>query len=57
MIPSTILWRRLDRPGHEAARLIHQPSDWHLTGTAVFTHDHHAVFVCPAVRIYRRTVS
>jgi len=36
----SILWRRLDRPGHEAARLFSQNSCWHLTGTAVFTHDH-----------------
>jgi hypothetical protein len=35
----TILWRRLDRPGHEAARLYRQGDDWHLAGTAVFAHD------------------
>ena len=34
-----ILWRRLDQPGHDAARLVQQPSGWHLTGTAVFVHD------------------
>jgi hypothetical protein len=34
----SILWRRLDQPGHEAARLILRPSSWHLTGTAVFAH-------------------
>jgi uncharacterized protein len=33
-----ILWRRLDEPGHETARLIAHPSSWHLTGTAVFAH-------------------
>lgn len=38
MAPS-ILWRRLDRPGHEAARLVSRGSRWHLTGTAVFAHD------------------
>jgi hypothetical protein len=48
MMPSTeeksvtrqpILWRRLDQPGHESARLsFHQPY-WHLTGTAVFAHE------------------
>jgi hypothetical protein len=38
MAPS-ILWRRLDRPGHEAARLSSHGPRWHLTGTAVFAHD------------------
>lgn len=33
-----ILWRRLDRPGHESARLSFHESSWHLTGTAVFSH-------------------
>ena len=36
---SSILWRRLDRPGHEAARLVAQPSGYHLSGTAVFVSD------------------
>ena len=36
---ATILWRRLDRPGHEAARLTAQESLWHLAGAAVFVHD------------------
>lgn len=35
----TILWRRLDRPGHEFARLGFQRSSWHLHGTAVFLHE------------------
>jgi hypothetical protein len=35
----SILWRRLDRPGHESARLSSQDSYWHLTGTAVFAYD------------------
>ncbi len=34
-----ILWRRLDRPGHETARLFFQNSSWHLTGTAVFAQE------------------
>ena len=34
----SILWRRLDRPGHDAARLGFQDGRWHLTGTAVFGH-------------------
>jgi hypothetical protein len=35
----TILWRRLDTPGHEAARLSYAAPAWHLNGTAVFTHN------------------
>lgn len=35
----TIIWRRLDKPGHESARLFHKDSLWHLYGTAVFVHD------------------
>src|SRR5258705_12371324 len=34
-----VLWRRLDRPGHEAARLIFHDPFWHLGGTAVFDHE------------------
>ena len=34
----SILWRRLDQPGHESARLSLQHSHWHLVGTAVFAH-------------------
>jgi hypothetical protein len=32
----TMLWRRLDRPGHESARLSFQPPHRRLAGTAVF---------------------
>ncbi len=32
----TVLWRRLDLPGHEAARLVHHAPFWQLGGTAVF---------------------
>ncbi|HKH49150.1 MAG TPA: putative glycolipid-binding domain-containing protein [Thermoanaerobaculia bacterium] len=35
----SILWRRLDRPGHESARIFSRDSRWHLTGTAVFAHE------------------
>jgi hypothetical protein len=35
----TILWRRLDCPGHEAARLSRKGEDWNLAGTAVFAHE------------------
>lgn len=39
MTDRTILWRRLDRPGYEAARLVSRDGRWHLAGTAVFAHD------------------
>ncbi len=32
----TVLWRRLDHPGHDAARLVHHAPFWQLGGTAVF---------------------
>lgn len=35
----SILWRRLDRPGHEFARLLSHGADWHLSGTALFVHE------------------
>jgi len=34
----SILWRRLDRPGHESGRLVGRQSAWQLSGTAVFAH-------------------
>jgi uncharacterized protein len=34
-----ILWRRLDQPGHESARLSRRPDGWHLTGAAVFAEE------------------
>jgi hypothetical protein len=37
----TILWRRLDRPGHEAGRIFAQDSSWIIEGTAIFTHERH----------------
>ncbi|RPI34485.1 MAG: hypothetical protein EHM70_02705 [Chloroflexota bacterium] len=36
----TILWRSLEWPGHEAARLESHGSSWRLSGTAVFAEDH-----------------
>src|SRR5213080_2291200 len=35
----SILWRRLNQPGHESCRLLLQHSHWHLSGAAVFAHD------------------
>jgi hypothetical protein len=36
MADASIIWRRLDLPGHDAARLSRLESGWHLTGTVVF---------------------
>jgi len=38
-VAETILWRRLDLPGHEVARLARRDDGWELGGTAVFAHD------------------
>jgi hypothetical protein len=35
----SILWRRLDLPGHEACRLVTLDYGWQLTGTAVFEYE------------------
>src|ERR1041384_3187374 len=35
----SILWRRLDIPGHEIGRLVHRNDVWELSGTAVFGHE------------------
>jgi hypothetical protein len=35
---AAILWRRLDRPGHESARLFRGERGWQLAGAAVFDH-------------------
>ena len=35
----SVIWRRIDKPGHESARLSLEGSRWHLTGTAVFASD------------------
>ncbi|HEX8903917.1 MAG TPA: putative glycolipid-binding domain-containing protein [Longimicrobiaceae bacterium] len=37
--PRSILWKRLDVPGHEAARLEHAHGRWDLAGASIFTHD------------------
>jgi uncharacterized protein len=36
----SILWRGIHWPGHEACRLTSQGAEWHLEGTAVFSHLH-----------------
>jgi uncharacterized protein len=35
----SILWRRLDRSGHEFCRLLYRDSAWRLDGTAVFAYE------------------
>jgi hypothetical protein len=35
----SILWRRLDAPGHEIAALEAAKEGWRLSGTAVFSHE------------------
>lgn len=37
--PHLILWRWMDRPGHEAARLESVGGEWHLRGTSVLLHE------------------
>lgn len=37
--PHTILWRRVDPPGHEASRLYRRDGLWRLEGAAVFAHE------------------
>lgn len=39
MDDQSVLWRRLDKPGHEFGRLFFLDSRWHLSGTPVFLHD------------------
>jgi uncharacterized protein len=36
---ASILWRRVDRPGHEAARLFATATERRIEGTALFVHD------------------
>ena len=36
---TTILWRRVDRPGHESARLVSEGKQHLLLGAAVFVHE------------------
>ncbi|HEX7241138.1 MAG TPA: putative glycolipid-binding domain-containing protein [Longimicrobiaceae bacterium] len=38
MSVATILWRRVDRPGHESARVFREGGLWRLHGAAVFAH-------------------
>ena len=40
MTTQSILWRSIHWPGHEACCLFSQNAEWHLEGTAVFSHVH-----------------
>lgn len=35
----SVIWRRLDVPGHDACRLVRQRSGWRLEGVAAFRHE------------------
>jgi hypothetical protein len=39
MAGRSILWKSLDGPGHEACRVFTLDAEWHLEGSAVFSHD------------------
>ena len=39
MEDAPVLWRRLDRPGHESARILSRGRELRLSGCAVFAHD------------------
>ena len=39
LMSKTILWRRIDLPGHEACRVFQLDGEWWLSGTAVFSSD------------------
>ena len=39
MSMDVVLWRRLDRPGHDSCRLVRTDTGWCLEGTAVFLDD------------------
>jgi hypothetical protein len=39
VLEELVLWRRLDQPGHEAARIVFHKPFWQLTGSAVFAHE------------------
>ncbi|HVR41669.1 MAG TPA: putative glycolipid-binding domain-containing protein [Thermoanaerobaculia bacterium] len=36
---NTILWRHLDRRGHESCRVLQRDAAWHLEGSSVFADD------------------
>jgi hypothetical protein len=63
MTITTLLWRRLDQPGHDSCRLIRLAAGWRLEGAAVFRearrtcHLSYAVSADAAFRTTSATVS
>ncbi len=39
LMQASMLWHRVDQPGHESARLVFEHPSWHLSGAAVFVYD------------------
>jgi uncharacterized protein len=39
MAERSVLWRSLDGTGHEACRVFTREAEWHLEGSAVFSHE------------------
>ncbi|MQA29621.1 MAG: hypothetical protein GEU82_07260 [Luteitalea sp.] len=39
MVIASVLWRRLDSPGHDACRLERKNGGWSLDGAAAFSHN------------------
>ena len=50
---ASVLWKRLDRPGHEVARLVEADDGWTLTGVAVFLHEGDACDLAYRIRCGR----
>jgi hypothetical protein len=54
MTAETMLWRRVDRPGHDSCRLTPSARGWRLSGTAVFRHETGPALLAYDVRTDRR---
>jgi hypothetical protein len=52
-IAASILWRRIDAPGHDACRLEKEDSGWSLHGAAVFRHQAGVAILSYSVRCGR----
>jgi len=53
MTVDTMLWRRMDSPGHDSCRLVATTQGWLLSGTAVFRHQSGPARLEYAVRVNR----
>ena len=47
---ASVLWRRLDLPGHEVADLAPSGAGWRLTGVALFAHESRPCRLAYAIR-------